>query len=57
MLNPCSCATSAIIEPNGTYNNVATTMTNTRDGAQGTGATLDITVTGNQAIAVISHLP
>ena len=37
---------------NGTYTGVATTMTNTRDGAQGTGATLDITVTGNQATAV-----
>ena len=34
---------------NGTYNGVATTMTNTRDGDQGTGAKLDITVTGNQA--------
>ena len=36
---------------NGTYNGVATTMTNTRDGDQGTGAKLDITVTGNQATA------
>ena len=38
---------------NGTYTGVATTMTNTRDGVQGTGATLDITVTGNQATGVV----
>ena len=35
-----------------TYN-VATTMTNTRDGEQGSGATLDITITGNQATGVV----
>ena len=38
---------------NGTYTGVATTMTNTRDGNQGAGATLDITVTGNQATGVV----
>ena len=38
---------------NGTYTGVATTMTNTRDGDQGSGATLDITITGNQATGVV----
>ena len=33
---------------NGTYTNVATTQTNTRDGLQGNGLTLDIGITGNQ---------